>query len=107
MWIAEYRDGTAIPQFDPDTGEENMWSDVNQDKVCRVSWCEFSKGMKKKVGVDVISVRKPKIHSVEYDIGDKVMIYRRNHIDFSPSGNARGHRIEYVLGRNGVVILTL
>ena len=107
MWIAEYRDGTAIPQFDPDTGKENMWSDVDQDKVYRVSWCEFSKDMKKKVELDTISVRKPEMHSIEYGAGDEIMICRRNHLDFSSSGNVNGHRIEYVLGRNGVELLTL
>ena len=41
FWIAEYQDGTALPQFDPDTGEEHLFKEVDQSKLKRFGWYAF------------------------------------------------------------------
>jgi hypothetical protein len=42
FWIAEYTDGSALPQFDPETGKENRFSEVDHPKLKRFGWYPFS-----------------------------------------------------------------
>ena len=49
FWVTEYKDGTALPQFDPDTGEERLFSEVDQDKVARFGWYPFTPELARKV----------------------------------------------------------
>lgn len=105
FWIAFYDDGTALAQFDPETGDENLWRDVQQGKLLRVAWAEFSKEMRRKVGVLAISKLHPKMYSIELEEkGDKILICRRNHISV---GGDEECRIEYILGLNGKEVISL
>ena len=99
FWIATYTNGTAISQFDPDTGEERQWSEVDESRVCRVTWAEFSRKLSKKVKLDTISVWRPKMHHVDFDPNEKILICRRNHISFSFNMESKGDRIEYLIGK--------
>ena len=49
MWVAEYRDGLALPQFDPDTGRENPFSSIDQSRLCKFGWYPFSVNMMGKI----------------------------------------------------------
>ena len=104
-WVATYDDNTNHPQFNPD-GTENLWRDVNQDKIVKVSWCQFSLGLSKKIEIPTNWVLFPKKYSLKYDITDKIFICRRNHIDFSSRGE-KGRRIEYILGKDKETIIKL
>lgn len=104
-WVATYEDGTIHPQFNPD-GTENLWKGVDQNKVIKVSWCQFSRGLSKKVGISTSWALFPRKHSVEYDITDKIFICRRNHINFSVHGE-KGRRIEYIIGKNDSEVMVL
>lgn len=99
FWIATYTNGTSISQFDPDTGEERQWSEVDESQVCRVTWAEFSRKLSKKVKLDTISVRRPKMRHVDFDPNDEILICRRNHISFSPNIKTKSHKIEYLIGK--------
>lgn len=99
FWIATYTNGTAISQFDPDTGEECQWKEVDESRVCRVTWAEFSRKLSKKIKLDTISVWRPKMRHVNFDPNEKILICRRNHISFSPSIKTKGHKIEYLIGK--------
>jgi hypothetical protein len=99
FWIATYTNGTAISQFDPDTGEERQWKVVDESQVCRITWAEFSRKLSKKIKLDTISVRRPKMHSVDFDSDEKILICRRNHISFSFNMVSKGNRIEYLIGK--------
>ena len=99
FWIATYTNGTSISQFDPDTGEECQWKEVDKSRVCRVTWAEFSRKLSKKVKLDTISVRRPKMRHVDFDPNDEILICRRNHISFSFNMESKGNRIEYLIGK--------
>jgi len=111
MWVAEYRDGTALPQFDPETGLENRFAKVNESKLCRFGWYPFSSEMAAKIlkvqGMIVIPTRNLS-HTVELKEGDKLFAVRRNHIEFSVKGGGT-RRVEtlYVLGVEGGKIKTV
>lgn len=104
-WVATYEDGTTHPQFNPD-GTENLWKTIDQDKVVKVSWCQFSLKLSSKIEIPTRWAVFPRKHSLDYNITDKIFIVRRNHIDFSSRGE-KGRRIEYILGKNGEEIITL
>lgn len=99
FWIVEYIDGTALSQFDPDTGKERQWKEVDISQVCRVSWAEFSHNLRKKIAIDVISVKNPKIYYADFGPGEEILICRRNHILLSTELEEKDRRIEYLIGR--------
>lgn len=98
-WIVIYRDGEALSQFNPDTGEEYLWREVDQSRVCRVAWCEFSQDLAEKIKIDVVSVKKPKMYHVDFSDNEKILICRRNHIFFSPNSESQRHEVEYLIGK--------
>ena len=105
FWSVKYNDGTTFSQFDSD-GTENMWGDVDQEKVRNVTWCQFSWNLSRKIELPTKWVIFPKKYSLNFDPGDKIFIVRRNHIDFSARGE-KGRRIEYILGKNDKEIIKL
>jgi len=104
-WVVVYEDGTSYPQFNPD-GTENLWKNVDQDKIISVSWHQFSRTLSNKIEMPTNWTLFPRKHSIKYDIKDEVFICRRNHIDFSSRGE-KGRRIEYILGKNGEEVIKL
>lgn len=82
MWVAEYRDGSALPQFDPDTGKENPFSSIDQSRLCKFGWYPFSINMMGKIlgGEDAIvalPMNNPS-YSVELKAGEKLVAHRNN-----------------------------
>jgi len=112
-WIVWYRDDYAVPQFDPESGEENSWKDIDQSSVRMISWAQFSKKLSKKVKIPTESVRKPGMTSIEYDPGDSIIIARRNHVQIRYVSkidqyiNGGNNKIEYILGKNGEELIKL
>jgi len=105
-WIVTYTDGTELSQFE-DTGKENMWKEVRQDDVIRVSWRQFSRKMAKRIETPVKWVLFPTSHTLDYKPGEKIIICRRNHIDFSTGNGEKGRRTEYILGKDKEEIIKL
>lgn len=33
MWVAEHTNGTVLPQYDPDTGKEHLFKEVDRDNL--------------------------------------------------------------------------
>lgn len=106
-WNVTYTDGTGLSQFDSKTGKENMWKEVRQDDVIRVSWCQFSRKMSKRIETPTKWVLFPTSHTLDYEPEDKIIICRRHHIDFSGGSGEKGRRTEYILGKNKEEIIQL
>jgi len=104
-WKVVYNDNTTFSQFNSD-GSENMWKDVNQSNVVKVSWRQFSLTLSRKIESPTKWVLLPSEISLDIADGDDIFICRRNHIDFSARGE-KGRRIEYILGRNKEEIIKL
>lgn len=108
MWVAEYSDGSCLPQFDPETGKANRFAEIDQSKLCRFGWYPFSAKMAAKIlDMIVIPTRNP-YHRIELKEGDKLFAVRRNHIEFSIRGGGT-HRVEtlYLLGVEGGEIIEI
>ena len=96
FWIAEYRDGTIIKQFQ--NKEEIQWKEVDQSQLKRVSWAQ-----KTLFGFKTVIKA-----TVELELGEKVAICRRNHIGIGISNmKEKGRRIEYLLGKNNKYTIKL
>ncbi len=108
MWVAEYTDGNALPQFDPETGLANRFAEVDESKLCRFGWYPFSRKMAAKIkDMIVIPTRNPS-HVVELKEGDKLFAVRRNHIEFSVKGSGtRRVASLYLLGVEGGEIIQI
>ncbi len=108
MWVAEYTDGNALPQFDPETGMENRFAKVDESKLCRFGWYPFSREMAAKIkDMMVIPTRNPS-HAIDLKKGDKLVAVRRNHIEFSvKGGGTRRVASLYLLGLEGGKIIKI
>ena len=107
MWVAEYSDGSALPQFDPETGEENRFAEVDQSRLCKFGWYPFSAEMVARMSVVAVPTRNP-YHVIELKDGDKLVAVRRNHIEFSiRGGGTRRVASLYLLGIEGGKIIKI
>ena len=102
MWCVTFDDGLCTPQFDPDTGEEFLWKDIDIDRISKISWVTISPELSQKIlrseGLITHPSILPEIYTVRYEDGDIPLVYRRNFIDYSSSG-ILGRRTIYVLGK--------
>lgn len=109
FWIAEYTDGSALPQFDPETGKENRFSEVDPQKLERFGWYPFSLKLAQQVlrreKIRVIPTRNP-AYVVSVENGDKLVAYRTNTIKLhTAKGGVEHDETVYVLGVEGGKIL--
>lgn len=102
FWIAEYQDGQALPQFDPDTGEEHLFKEVDQSNLKRFGWYAFPRNLANKVAY---AAHNPCLASYTVDIppGAALVAHRTTSITFSPKELTVKHHEadEYVLGLQG------
>lgn len=83
-WIVVLKDGVnAIPQFDPMTGNEIMWSDIPIDNVSKVIWSPFTPDLARKVSraceILAIATDNPTI-SLDIPDGERPIAYRVHEI---------------------------
>lgn len=111
FWIAEYTDGSALSQFDPETGRENRFSEVDQLKLKRFGWYPFSVELAQRIleaeKVAVIPSRN-RVYTVALNHGDKLVAYRTNVIKLQMrSGGVEYAETVYVLGIKGKKIFRI
>ncbi|MCW4016816.1 MAG: hypothetical protein NWF06_10635 [Candidatus Bathyarchaeota archaeon] len=109
FWIAEYTDGSALPQFDPETGKENMFLEVNQQKLERFGWYPFSMELFQKIlkteKILVVPTKNPS-YTISLEQGDKLVAYRTNTIKLRIHKGGAAHKpIVYVLGVEGKQVM--
>ena len=105
FWIAEYNNGTALPQFDPQTGKENKFSEINHKKLKHFGWHPFTKELAQRIlkneKMTVIPSRNPS-YTVTLEKGDKLVAHRTNTIKLNTRKNEANYReTVYVLGVEG------
>lgn len=100
FWIAEYNDKTALPQFDPETGNENLFKDIDQSKLIRFGLYPFSKELSRKVPCSVSDLL-PKF-VINLSSEDKLVYLRRNYIE--KIGSKENRFIKYLLGTQSYVL---
>lgn len=111
FWIAEYNDGSALPQFDPKTGRENKFSEVDHQKLKRFGWYPFSLNLAQKVRKTektvVVPTRNPS-YTVSVEKDDMLVAYRTNTVKLQmrKGGVDRGETV-YVLGVEGGKVLQI
>ena len=105
FWIAEYTDGMALPQFDPDTGAENLFKEIDMARLCRFGWYPFTDKMNipNSVSLPLSFI------TVAVKPGDKLIAHRTVSMDFKPATNKiTGHIAdEYVVGIEGKYKITI
>lgn len=129
MWIAEFSDGSALPQFDPETGKENKadpdWLPsaegqppipkpeiFKKKKLVRIGWYPFTSDLSGKLlnssekSLVTIPTYNPSF-SIELKNEDRPICYRTNSIKFSLRGGVRRGETVYVLGKVGGKVLRI
>lgn len=109
FWIAEYQDGQALPQFNPDTGAEHLFKEVDHSKLKRFGWYAFPRNLANKVAY---AAHNPCLTSYTVDIppGATLVAHRTTSITFKPPSQSEGLSVEhheadeYVLGLQGPVL---
>lgn len=79
FWIAEYNNGECLPQFDFITGEENLFKEVDQDKLIRFSWYPFTFDLSQKVPDSIVNPLFGKF-TLQVRPDDKLFARRRNYL---------------------------
>lgn len=108
FWIAEYTDGSALPQFDPETGRENRFSAIDYQKLHRFGWYPFTPKLVQKIleaeGVVVVP-SKNRSYTVALERGDELVAHRTNSIKlWTRSGGVEHDETVYVLGVKGKTV---
>ena len=96
-WVAEYWDGQALPQYDPFSGVEHRYSEVNHKATTRLWLIPVTPDMVKIFPGTGFNPRLVK-HMVELK-GSKGFVCRRMSVQFKPT-----YKVEvkcYVLGIEG------
>ena len=97
FWIIEYSNGTALPQFDPETGKENK---VNLENAVKISWNPITPQVKiadEHIVKDYDLFGKRVV--VDIKEGEGPILYRENHRKFSPTLDDQTHIVKYVIGK--------
>lgn len=111
FWIAEYVDGSALPQFDPETGMENRFAEVDQLKLRRFGWHPFSLKLAQKIleaeKTVVVPTGNPS-YTVSVESGEALVAYRTNTVKLRMrKGGVRHEATVYVLGVEGGKMLQI
>lgn len=101
FWIAEYNDKTALPQFDPETGKENLFKDIDQSKLVRFGWYPFPEELTKKVTGSISNPFLPK-YVINLNKDDILIARRRTYIQLR--GHQESRYIDYLLGTQKYLI---
>jgi hypothetical protein len=105
FWIAEYTDGSALPQFDPETGKENRFSEIDHQKLHRFGWYPFSPKLAQqilKAEKTVVTPTTNPSYAVTLEKGDRLLAHRTNSIKLCVcSGGVEYAETVYVLGIKG------
>jgi hypothetical protein len=101
FWIAEYNDGTALPQFDLETGEENLFKVIDQSKLIRFGLYPFTLELSKKVKCSNLNPLLPKF-IINFKTEDKLFFRRRNYIKMQ--GSIENRNVEYLLGTQNYIL---
>ena len=98
FWIAEYSDGMALAQFDPDTGAEHLFKEIDMSRLIRFGWYPFGEKLHEIVPCSV--VLPISFVTVAVAPGEKLLAHRTVSMAFKPSVNkVTGHIAdEYAVG---------
>jgi hypothetical protein len=109
FWIAEYTDGSALPQFDPATGKENGFSDVDQNRLESFGWYPFTVDLAQKILKTenlVVFPAQNRAYSVSLKKGEKLVAHRTNTVKLKTGdGTVCHYETVYVLGVKGGKVL--
>lgn len=127
FWIAQFADGTALAQFDPQTGRENKadpdWlpsakgqpkipkSPIYREKqLVKVGWYPFNRNFAAKVMIANGKIVIPTTnvsHTMNVKAGDRILLKRENTIKFNLSGQETRRETVYVVGIIGKKVLRI
>jgi hypothetical protein len=111
FWVAEYTDGSALPQFDPETGTENRFSQVDQKRLARFGYYPFSAEHAQKILETEKIVVTPTgnlPHAVTLTGNDELVAYRTNTVCLRTGNGAVDHgETVYVLGVKGKQVMRI
>lgn len=102
-WIAIYDDDQALPQFDPQTGVENRFKEVDHSKLKSFGWYPFTEALAEKVNRLFQKVsntlraaaRTLPYYTIDLEPGRDLITYRRGHLTYV---GEQKHEYVYLLG---------
>jgi len=59
MWVAFYDNGQCLPQYDLESGKQNLFKDIDQSKLVKFGWFPFSVELAQKVSCAVVRSNLP------------------------------------------------
>jgi hypothetical protein len=100
-----------LPQFDPETGKENSFSEVDHQKLKQFGWYPFTSQLAQKImkaAKTVVTPTNNPLYTVTLDEGDRLVAYRTNTVRLCMrKGKVNYASTVYVLGIKGKKILQI
>jgi len=99
MWIAHFEDGRILPQFDFETGIENLYRAVLEypSRIKKLGFYPIPTDLATKIEAPVLSKPLPR-YEVNIPEGAKPVILRRNYIKYGLRTGIKERSIIYILG---------
>jgi hypothetical protein len=103
FWMVYFADGSALAQFDPWTGQEFLWREVEKEEksIVKAGWYPFSVKLAKLLGLKGVSVKLlPQDRKMEVELGPDcdLVLKRKGHLKLAGSGLPKKETV-YILGR--------
>jgi len=100
MWVAHFEDGRILPQFDFETGVENLYRAVLEypSRIKKLGFYPIPPDLATKIEAPVLSKPLPR-YEVNIPEGTKPIILKRNYIKYGfRTGRIKERSIIYILG---------
>jgi len=104
FWIAEYDDGTIFSQFDFNCGKENLYKDIDINRVVKIGWYPFTIELSKLIPNAIFNPILP-YYVINIENQEEIFIRRRGFIIMT--GKREIRKYEYILGITGKYLLTI
>ena len=113
MWVVWYRDGLALAQFDPRTGEERLWGEVDWERAVKAGWYPIPEGLARLAQAHCTHRLEPRLlpyAEVELDgHREEPYLRRRNSISYTLQGFETRRSCVYLIAppgeEDGVLVL--
>jgi len=100
MWVAHFEDERILPQFDFETGSENLYKAALEypSRIKKLGFYPIPVDLAQKIEAPVLSKPLPR-YEVNIPEGAKPIILRRNYIKYGfRTGRVKERSIVYILG---------
>ena len=82
FWIAFYSDGSCLPQYDLETGQQHFFKEIDHSRLAKFGWFPFTVELASKVGDFALVRQDIPYHVLEIGKNQRLIALRREYQHF-------------------------